>query len=294
MKDPPVEFDANIYQSLYPDLAGISEDGLHEHYRRHGRFEGRCAHSLSDRVEFAKLASDERALEIGPFTRPLLVGPNVKYADIHTTEQLQEIAPRFGLIASDVPDITWVVSPGDLTNIGERFDVVLSSHVIEHQPNLVGHLRQVSGLLNDSGRYLVLAPDYRYSFDHFMAPSNISDVLDAHVRNLNVHDPKSLIASRLAHAHNDPVRHWAGDHGDPEIHPVFPDHDRITRLRLAHEQAALMPETLMNQHSWFFTPETFASILNDLNDLDLVDLQLERLYPTLRNSLEFWAVLRKH
>jgi SAM-dependent methyltransferase len=294
MQDPPVDFDANIYQSLYPDLAGMTEGELHEHYRRFGRFEGRRAHSLSTRVDFAMLASAERALEIGPFTRPLLVGSNVKYADIHTTAQLQEIAPHLGLIASDVPEITWVVSPSDLTTIDERFDAVLTGHVIEHQPNLVGHLQQVSALLGPGGRYLVLAPDYRYCFDHFMKPSTIADVLDAHARNVQMHDPKSLIASRLCYAHNDSVRHWAGDHGDPDIHPVFPEHDRITRLKLAYQQATLAPETLSNEHAWYLEPDTFASILSDLNDLNLVDLRLERLYPTLHNTLEFWTILRKH
>ena len=294
MPELPHEFDVEIYRSFNIDIGFYSNAGLTSHYKMFGRSEGRRAHSLSDRVEFAKLTGDASVLEIGPFTRPLLVGPNVSYADIHTTAQLQEIAPHFGLIAADVPEITWVVSPADLTTIDEQFDAVLTSHVIEHQPNLVGHLQQISALLRPGGRYLVLAPDYRYSFDHFMKPSTIADVLDAHARNNQMHDPKSLIASRLLRAHNDSVRHWAGDHGDPDIHPVFPEHDRITRLKLAYAEAATLPrKPLANEHAWFLEPDTFASIVSDLNGLNLVDLHLERLYPTLHNSPEFWAILRK-
>ena len=293
MQEPPLEFDAATYRSLYVDLKDLTDIQLRVHYNVHGRREGRRAHSLATRDHFAGLVGTARALEIGPFTRPLLVGPNVAYADIYSTAQLRELAPKFDLQPEDVPEITWVTAPGDLSGVTERFDWVFSGHVIEHQPNLVGHLQQVSQMLDDNGRYLVLAPDYRYCFDHFMRPSTISQVLDAYARKISMHDPVSLIASRLTRAHNDSIRHWAGDHGDREIHPVFPEHDRITRLKLALEQAMFAPETLNNEHAWFFTPDTFAAIIRDLCDLELIDLELERLYPTLRNTLEFWAILRK-
>lgn len=293
MKEPPLEFDATIYRSLYVDLAHLTDDRLRRHYNTHGRQEGRRAHSLANRDEFARLAESARALEIGPFTRPLLVGPGIVYADIYSTSQLRELAPRLELRPEDVPAITYVITPGNLDGITGSFDSVISGHVIEHQPNLVGHLQQVSQLLNDGGRYLILAPDLRYCFDHYMRPSTISEVLDAFARKVTMHDPVSLIESRLRRAHNDAVRHWAGDHGDPEINPVFPQQGRITRLKFALEQSLYAPESLNNEHAWFFTPDTFAAIIRDLCDLELIDLKLERLYPTLRNTLEFWAILRK-
>ena len=32
--------------------------------------------------------------------------------------------------------------------------------------------------------------------------------------------------------------------------------------------------------------------MEDLNALDLVDLEVERLFPTMKNSGEFWVILR--
>ena len=293
MYEPPLEFDAAVYRSLYLNLTDFTDDQLWLHYDAYGRRQGLRAHSLANRDEFARLAGSGRVLEIGPFTRPLLVGPNIVYADIYSTSQLQELAPRLELRPEDVPEIAYVITPGDLTGITGKFDSVISGQVIEHQPNLVGHLQQVSQLLDDGGRYFILAPDYRYCFDHFMRPSTISHVLDAYARKVTMHDPESLIASRLTRAHNDSVRHWAGDHGDPQVHPEFPQHDRITRLKLALEQSVLTPETLNNEHAWFFTPDSFAAIIQDLCDLELIDFELERIYPTLHNTLEFWAILRK-
>lgn len=289
----PPDFDPDVYRSLYPDVASFGDVRLATHYRVHGRREGRRAHTLATRGDFAALAANVKALEIGPFANPMLAGGSVRYADINSTGDLRRLAEQLDLDPNGVPNIDWVVTPNDLGSIDERFDAVLSSHAIEHQPNLVGHLRQVSRLLNDGGRYFVLVPDYRYCFDHFKTPSTIADVLDAHVRNAVLHDPRSLILSRLRLTHNDAVRHWSGDHGIFEHNPLFPDQDRITRLRLALDAATQDPDALRNEHAWFFTPDSFTSILDDLLGVGLIDLRVERLYPTLFNALEFWAVLRK-
>lgn len=290
---PPPEFDAVTYQRNHTDLGHMSESELLQHFRDFGLREGRRAHSIVDRVAFADLVKDKRALEIGPFTRPLLKGPRVAYADILSTNELANLAPRLGLNPEHVPNIDWVISPGDLSAIDETFDAVLSGHVIEHQPNLVRHLQQVAELLPVGGDYLLLVPDLRFSFDHFMRESTISEVLDAHARGVLRHDPRSLIASRLTRAHNDSARHWVGDHGDPGVNPDFPHHDRKTRLELALAQAIHAPETLSNEHAWFFTPTNFRSILEDLKSLQLTQFRIERLYPTLANTLEFWVILRK-
>jgi SAM-dependent methyltransferase len=294
MRTLPPEFDANIYRSLHADLAGFSDKQLLNHYRVYGRREGRRAHEIPDRDAFAALVATEHALEIGPYAQPLLRGQHVRYADIYSTAQLREMAPAAHLDPDQVPNIDWVVAPTNLGEIDEKFDAVLSSHAIEHQPNLVGHLHQVSELLHPGGRYLLLVPDHRYCFDHFKTPSTIVDVLDAFARKITKHDPKSLILSRLLITHNEPVRHWNGDHGLPEHNPHFPHDERITLLTSALELLNTAPDALYNDHAWFFTPESFASIMNDLQALALIDLHVERIYPTLRNTLEFWAVLTKH
>lgn len=293
MRKLPPDFDAGIYRSLHTDLNGFSDNQLAAHYRDYGRQEGRRAHSIQDRNAFAELIANDRALEIGPYAQPLLRGPHVRYADIYSTAQLRAMAPAANLDPERIPDIDWVVAPTNLEAIDEKFDAVLSSHAIEHQPNLVGHLRQVSELLLDEGRYLLLVPDHRYCFDHFKTPSTIVDVLDAFARNVTKHDPKSLILSRLLITHNEPSRHWSGDHGLPEHNPHFPHDDRITLLASALELLNKASDALYNDHAWFFTPDSFVSIMNDLKVLGLTNLHVERLYPTLRNTLEFWVVLQK-
>ena len=170
---------------------------------------------------------------------------------------------------------------------------MISSHAIEHQPNFVGHLRQVSDLLHDKGRYFILAPDHRYCFDHFKPTSTIVDVLDAYVRNVQLHDPKTVILNRYKMTHNDPALHWLGEHGDADLNPHFHETDRPTLLRDALTFVQTAPGAIYDNHAWYLTPDTFTAIISDLNQLELIDFHVERLFPTMRNTLEFWAILRK-
>lgn len=293
MHEFPAEFDPNVYRSLHEDLVALSDDELLAHYRDHGKSEGRRTHALVDRQAFADLIADQHSLEIGPYAQPLLRGKNVRYADIYSSAEMRAMAPGVGLDPAGVPEIDWIVDPNDISAIDSVFDAVLSSHAIEHQPNLVGHLQQVSRILRPGGRYLVLAPDHRYCFDHFKTASTIIDVLDAYIRDVKLHDPRSLIASRLLLTHNEPMRHWNGDHGKPEQNPHFPDDDRNKLLQDALDLLRNSPSALFNDHAWFFTPDSFASIITDLANLSLTNFRIERMYPTLRDTFEFWVVLQK-
>jgi hypothetical protein len=90
-------------------------------------------------------------LEIGPYARPLLSGSNVKYVDVYSTKELKKLAPAVGMEPEQVPHINWVSNPSDLSCVDEYFGAVLSSHVIEHKPDLIRHLNQVSNILKHGG-----------------------------------------------------------------------------------------------------------------------------------------------
>ena len=288
----PPPFEVVPYRVNNPDIATLSDAELWLHYQSHGKQEGRRCHQITDRQAFAKIIPPViKTLEIGPYARPLVTGPHVKYVDVFSTEGLRQRADGVAMDPEQVPDITWVSQPSDLSCVDQHFGAVVSSHSIEHQPNLVNHLNQVDHILRKGGRYFVLAPDHRYCFDHFMTPSTITDVLAAHLDKRKTHTVESLLESRLLMTHNNPVEHWNGNHGNPDDNPEYPNSNRIERLQIAidtyHEQGFVKDE-----HAWYFTPDTFESIINDLNELGLIRLKIERMYPTMRNSDEFWVILR--
>ena len=103
-----------------------------------------------------------------------------------------------------------------------------------------------------------------------MTPSLITDVLAAHVEKRKTHTVESLLESRLLMTHNDPVAHWSDNHGNRNDNPEYPNSNRIERLQIGmdsyQEQGFVKDE-----HAWYFTPETFESIINDLNKLGLIN-----------------------
>ena len=123
----PLEFDPAAYRGRYADLASLSDERLRRHWRDHGRAEGRNATVLDSRDDFARLVpQNARALEIGPYTKPVLRGPNVRYADVWSSEDLVRRATTDPNVdAAGVPHIHYVTDPSSLSMIDEKFDVAL-------------------------------------------------------------------------------------------------------------------------------------------------------------------------
>jgi SAM-dependent methyltransferase len=282
----PNECEPMTYRSRYDDLAHMTHVQLLDHYRTYGRREGRIANRLCDRNDFAALVpATATALEIGPFHSPLLRGPNVTYSDVLSREGLVARAKRHGLDPSGVPLIDYVLPHGDLHIIDRRFDLVLSSHNLEHQPDPIGHLQAVAQLLNPRGGFFLLIPDKRYCLDHFIPQSNLAEMIVAHRDQRRTHIPRSAIEHIALVTHNDCGHHWRGDHG------VM--YENIgARLQTALREFDEAQGGYLDVHAWYFTPDSAVAILSALREIELTTFTVQRIYPTRFNSNEFWMVLR--
>jgi predicted SAM-dependent methyltransferase len=211
----------------------------------------------------------------------------VKYLDVLPTEGLRERAVVHGVDPAKIPHIDFVSANGDFAAVTETFDVLLSSHVIEHQPDLVRHLNGAANVLRPGGRYYLAVPDKRYCFDHFIGESSIADIVAAHVQRRSVHSAESVIEHQAMTTHNDCLRHWAGDHGEPayKAHPA--------RIRQASEMFQRSAGGYIDVHAWQFIPQSFREAIQALYELALIPLRVLRVYPTVRDSNEFYAVLEK-
>jgi SAM-dependent methyltransferase len=242
----------------------------------------------------ALIPRDARILEIGPFFSPMFdkAKHRVSYVDVLTTEQLRARAATIeGGDPGKVPEIDHVWTGGPISElIAERFDVVFSSHNIEHQPCLVSHLADLAALLKPGGAVFLFVPDRRYCFDHFLPPTALTDVLGAWFEPSARHRGEAVVKHWMFLTHNDPGRHWAGDHGV----------DPYTRLS-GHAAGAWMrsvrdtyraAEDYVDVHAWQFDPEGFRTILQSLHDAGLSELAPVRVYPTPRGGIEFYAILQ--
>ena len=234
----------------------------------------------------ARAQAADNVLEIGPYHNPALHGPQVRYFEIFDTETLKtELAAR-GMQADRAPDIHYVSPTGDLSVVSDRFEAVFSAHCVEHQPDLIRHLEQVWSLLQPGGCYYLICPDTRYCHDHFIPISTVGDVIEAHYESRKVHRLGALIDSRALRTHNRKEDHWAGKSGTL---PARDERRKAVAEAIAEWRAS--NGAYINTHAWQFTPDTFLSIIETLNDLDLVPLKPLEVHETRRLSHEFTAIL---
>lgn len=246
--------------------------------------------SRGDKVFFA-IDRNGLGLEIGPSHKPLAPkkqGYRVKTMDHATREELMEKYEDHGVDTDQIEEVdyVWRGEPIDeLVGLQTRFDYIIASHLIEHTPDLVSFLRQLSNILKPDGVISLVIPDKRYCFDYYRFPSSTGDVLQAYLEKRKTHAP-GVVFDHFAHAAkmNGSIS-WA--------------HQISGKLSLVHsfeeardgfEQAKTSVEYI-DVHHWRFTPASFRLILSDLRNMELIDLIEEVEFETA--GCEFFVTLKK-
>jgi hypothetical protein len=237
------------------------------------------------RDQFISSIPLSKSLEIGPFAAPCLTGAGVDYFDVLDQQGLKKRAGELQLDVTRCPFIKYVSPNGDLSVINETYQLVFSSHCIEHQPDLIRHLQSVEQHLEDHGFYYLVIPDKRYCMDALLPESGISDVLHAYSEKRKLHTLRSVIEHHALTTHNEAWMHWIGHHGSDK-----PDPERI---RMACDEFKEKAGSYIDVHAWQFTPSSFTGMITTLRELQLINLDVEKVYQTRPGSLEFYAVLQK-
>lgn len=252
------------------------------------------------REQFKSLYNNDiKILEIGPYNRPYYRGENVKYFDAMNQDEIRfqminENDPgiKNHVIASDaelakVPFIDYVNQNGDMSIIDDKFDLIFSSHNLEHQIDLVSHLQQVEKLLKNDGQVVMLVPDKRFCFDHFVPESPLSDILESYYNKDKIHPLRTILAMVCETTHNKANEHLAGNNGEIKGKDV-------SCYKEALERYSNSQSNYINAHRWRFTPTQFSFVINSLNKLELINLKIKKLRLTKKNQLEFSVVLEKN
>ena len=230
-------------------------------------------------------------LEIGPYFNPIVRGKNARYFDVFDSAELRRRAsedPDPNVTSETVVEVHYSDPNGDIATISDKFVDIVSSHCIEHQPDLVIHLEKVFDLLEDDGRYVAFIPDKRFCFDHFSPYSSVADVLQAASEKRNRHTLASVVHLLAGRTHNDSVRHWEGDHADQDYHSQYAP--RVVHALDVFQEAN---GKYLDCHAWRFDPDRFAEVCKVLFDLGRIRLRLTDIGDTRENTLEFSAVFVK-
>ena len=242
-----------------------------------------------------------RGLEIGPLANPRVSkddGP-VRYLDHASADELKqkyaanaEMQDRLDRIV----EVDYVIGEGK--EISEAvaqdapFDYVIASHLIEHIPDPVGWMADVARILRPGGILSLVIPDKRYCFDINRAPSDISDVVDAYLRQLVRPSYKQVydFTSRAINGAVDTHAVWA-EHAD-YTGVVRTDCDDPDVAALEACRRMDTSDEFVDVHCNAFTPDSFLELFEKLARLGLVDFELARFFPTEFDTLEFHASLR--
>jgi SAM-dependent methyltransferase len=238
------------------------------------------------------LNPDSSILEIGPFDKPFVdknIYKNVLYADYLSSSELKKRAQKLydkgaAYFPQNIPDIKFILSKTALADINEKFDYVFSSHLIEHQIDLVSHLRDVYSILNPNGKYMLIIPDKRFIFDCLLPETQISEIIERFYKKENKHSLKNVIEHRLMTVFKPLMFLKFYKYKSKN----FFSRDSLNLAIKEYED-----NNYIDVHSMQFTPDSFKYICEHLLHLRLIDFKIENIFKTNFSSFEFFVILKK-
>lgn len=305
-------FDENIYRAHEAKILPRTVD-LQDHYTKYGIYEGHSVHCNS-RDNYRSFPSSCKVLEIGPYHSPICdhTQENIYSCDIFTQDELVERCRQDPNIddslIKNIPKTNYVIDVNKTMaqNIANKFDIIVSSHNFEHFPNLIQSLNDYSSILNDDGLIITFIPDCRFEFDKLRNVTRLADILADYYNNVKLSQFRNRFDQDLLSCQNDPILHWHSHYKtlytgtlatsfeedkikNDKYKQFIESNTREDIDRLYSETQ----KTYVDTHNYTFTSITFERYINFLKEFNYIDLIIERLYHTKKNSHEFCAILRK-
>jgi hypothetical protein len=239
---------------------------------------------------------DGTGLELGPHVAPMFrrsEGIDVRYLDVRSGDRLRAMMQEAGRDPDIVEEIDYVLERGKTIAEhapGQRFDWVTSAHVVEHIPDVLGHLHEVAEVLVEDGVYGLIVPDRNYCLDCLKAPTLLGQVIEAHMSKGRPGALGHMIDHWRYNARPRGIQvgGWAEDRAHHPLVAKFPNWK--TRVKRLIDSGGAEVENWFG-HQWFFDPRNFGEIVCDLIDLELIPYDLVALVPTYK--MDFIAILRK-
>ncbi len=243
-----------------------------------------------------------RGLEIGPLASPVVLKNEgqIRYLDHANTEELRKKYSTDQLMKDrldEIVEVDYVLNGAtkvfDVVEPDAPFDYVIASHLIEHMPDPVGWLADISRILRPGGILSLVVPDKRYTFDINRTPTEISEIVDSYLRQLSQPSYKQFydFFAKAISGTVDTAAVWAGtanyqsvvraDCADPDVAAL----DACRTLLQSGE--------FVDAHCQVFTPDSFLNIFESLARLGLIDFSISNFIPTEINHLEFYVSLNR-
>jgi SAM-dependent methyltransferase len=232
-----------------------------------------------------------RILEIGPSHQPVFAksaGYDVEILDHASAEQLRLKYTGHNLDLDAIEKVDYVSDGRPMHEViphRGRYDLVFSSHVIEHTTDFLGYLKSCELLLKPGGVIGLAVPDKRYTFDIMQPVSTTGRVLEAHYRNQSRHSPAAVYDFVANVARLNEIDSWSFR----ETGSVKLATEDVAIAKALFDNAVLSDSPYHDVHGWIFTANSFRLIMHDLAALGLTRMRERQLVEV--GALEFYVVL---
>ena len=169
----------------------------------------------------------------------------------------------------------------------DKFDYVVSSHVVEHMPRLIEFFQDIATVLNKKGMMYVFLPDHRYCFDHFRMPTSFAEAYYIHSQGIKVPPWRVFDHVHDTIALNDAGRLWFGEGIAAEtLSQRGPFENAVKILDRA------VTREYIDAHFSVFSPKSFLLLIYNMIHARLFPFRCTAFYPTERNFFTFGAVFQ--
>jgi SAM-dependent methyltransferase len=226
-------------------------------------------------AERCEVTPAKHGLEISPLFAQLVVRGEAQmvYCDRLSTEDLQsrekDNQGRIGL-KCEVEEMDFVWKDGTLLPAyfgdDEKFDFVVSSHVMEHVPNFLGFLAQQFQICKDDGVVCFVVPDVKLTGKYFQPLTTPAQLIDVLLVNRDKPSP-GMVYEATYH-----IFEWPGLENLRAKHVLETQRGYTTAQ--AAEFARVAVERYIDVHCWSFTYSTFEDVFAEVRDAGFLDFEI--------------------
>lgn len=248
---------------------------------------------MSRKQLYKYINQSKPVLEIGPRDNPFVKREthNVYYADIRDTAGVTAIYKDYvNVDKNKIIPIDYEITGTYREAVGKRlFSTVFSSHVIEHTVDFIGHLIEINEVLEENGRYIMVVPDKRFTFDHFRAVTPFRDVYDVFLNGEN--SLKRLVFDYYFNVTDKLSNHPREYLSRLQSFENLAVDDNIAGF--ASAQVDKLEDIIGALHYWVFTFPSFCALIRDCLRMNLLPYSLEYASGTEIATQEFSIILKK-
>jgi SAM-dependent methyltransferase len=250
--------------------------------------------SLRNQRVTATLDLSGVGIEYGPLDNPILTqnhAPGIKYVDYADRDELIERYSKNPRVQPDkIPPVDIVTGGRLIDDLVEpsSLDFIVASHVAEHVPDLIGWLKSNLRALKCGGGMAVAFPDRRYTFDIARMPSQLGEIVAAHIEQ-RTKPPLSLIADHIINVRDvETQKAWSGE-TDATNAPLR----RPLAKAIEGLQRIAAQDIYHDVHCWVFSDIEMQDMLRLFCQHFLPEAELLSFLPTQPGTNEFIFSLRK-